>query len=262
MTDETKAATASRNVLRVINWNEHFEGAKSMTYNNKTSCSMPTKHGLGYRRLIRSKNGPAMFGAWCALIQILSRHPKPRSGYLTDDGTADGKPYTAEDLELLTDIPAKIYTELLNLCASEGVHWVDVMTSRESVVDCQGTMVPQQGTILPLNSDLDSNLNSNSNSNDNSEAIASFERAWILYERKGSRKVALKYWMRISEKDRALIISKIPEYIAANPEERFRKDFQGWINPSNRLWENKVIPSPATNTAPALDIDKLLKDYK
>ena len=148
---------------RVRGWNDNFEGAKSRTYNNKTTCQMPSKHGLGYRRLVRRKNGPALFGAWCALIQILSRHNKERDGYCTDTGRQDGKPYTASDLELLTDIPEKVFEELLQVASSQDVDWLDVITTTDTTRipdgDHKGTMVPLHSN-LDLDSDSDSDLDS------------------------------------------------------------------------------------------------------
>ena len=137
------------------NWERHFEGAKSKTYNNKTSCSMPCKHGLGYKRLIRSKNGPALFGAWCALLQVLSRHNKTRQGYCTDTGVSDGKPYTPSDLEMLTDIPATVIQKMLDMCCSQDVGWMSVTKVKDTTGD-------YEGTILPLNLDSDLDLNSDS----------------------------------------------------------------------------------------------------
>ena len=144
-------------IRQIINWPKTFEGAKSKTYNNKTSCQMPTKHGLGYRRLIRRDNGAAIFGAWCALIQVLSRHNKDRQGYCTDTGRSDGKPYTSEDLELLTDIPAIYFDEMFDICSSQSVDWIKVIQVKDTTGISQGTIVP-----LDLDSDLDSDLNSDS----------------------------------------------------------------------------------------------------
>ena len=149
----------SGGIYRVRLWEEKFEGAKSKTYNNKSSCQMPSKHGLGYRRLIRSgKNGPALFGAWCAMIQILSRQDRPRLGFCTDDGTEDGKPYTPDDLEILTDIPAAIFREMLKICSSESVGWLDVMTPRIPHGYHTDTAVSPR---YPLDSDSDLDLDSN-----------------------------------------------------------------------------------------------------
>jgi len=147
-------------IYRIKNWETNFEGAKSKTYNNKTTCSMPTKHGLGYKKIIRSKNGAAVFGAWCALIQVLSRHNKPRLGYCTDTGRIPqegGIPYTAEDLEMLTDIPSVHFEEMFKICSSQAVGWVEVAGSR---IPCGY----HADTTVPSNSDSDLNSDSNLNS--------------------------------------------------------------------------------------------------
>jgi hypothetical protein len=117
---------------------------------------MPTKHGLGYRRLVRRPNGAALFGAWCAMVQVLSRHTNPRQGYCTDGGGIADRPYTDTDLEALTDMPASIFADMLQVCASEQVGWLRIL---------QGTTGIPQGTIVPLHSDLDlaSDLDSDSN---------------------------------------------------------------------------------------------------
>lgn len=151
---------------RVKNWTKNFEGAKSKTYNNKTSCQMPTKHGLGYRRVIKSESGPSIFGAWCATIQILSRHGKPRQGYLTDTGRIPqegGVPYTSEDLSLLSDIPATIFEKMFDVCSSKNVDWLEVIETTDTTGNHADTMVP-----LDLDSDLDLNTDSDSDLDPNS----------------------------------------------------------------------------------------------
>ncbi len=108
-------------ILQVVDWKKHFESAKSKTYSNKSSCGMPCKFGLGYKKLVKSKNGPAMFGSWVALIQILSRHSS-RDGWVTENGMPDGVPYGLDDLELLSDIPSRIYKEMFGVVV--GLGWV------------------------------------------------------------------------------------------------------------------------------------------
>ena len=154
------AEATDRPLYQVKDWDAHFEGAKSKTYNNKTSCTMPTKHGLGYKRLVKRKDGGALFGAWCALIQILSRHPKPRQGYCTDTGRIDGIPYDPSDLECLADIPAKHFKSVYEICSSQVVGWLMVISEG----------IPQgyhKDSKYPLNSNSNSNLDSNLDSNTN-----------------------------------------------------------------------------------------------
>ena len=246
--------TANDVVYQVIGWDKCFEGAKSKTYSNKSSCQMPTKHGLGYKRLIRRKNGPALFGAWCALVQVLSRHNKPRQGYCTDTGEITGKPYKDSDLEMLTDIPAAIFSELFEVAANQDVGWLRILRGY-----CADTTRIPQGTLVPSDSDsdLDSNSNLNSTANagqlicdgesnkpDNpasSEAITQidpqFTRCWETFGKYGVKKTALKYWRKYSRADRDKIEAAIPEYNEAVRAGRPRKQFEGWLNPEHRLWD-------------------------
>jgi len=68
-----------------------------------------------------------------------------------------------------------------------------------------------------------------------------FEKAWALYGKKGNKSSARSYWLKLSKRDREAIIETIPIYLAAKPDEKFRKDFSGWINPTYRRWEDKII---------------------
>ena len=150
-------------IYQVKGWQKHFEGAKSKTYNNKSACTMPTKHGLGYRRLVRGNSGAAVFGAWCAMVQVLSRHQKPREGYCTDTGRIDGKPYTPDDLECLTALPAKHFAAMFESTKSEAVGWIRVISTR----------IPQgyhEEPAVSPQSQLDSNSNSNSDSDSDSDS--------------------------------------------------------------------------------------------
>lgn len=68
-----------------------------------------------------------------------------------------------------------------------------------------------------------------------------FEKAWALYGKKGNKSSARSYWLKLSKRDREAIIETIPIYLAAKPDEKYRKDFSGWINPTYRRWEDKII---------------------
>lgn len=68
-----------------------------------------------------------------------------------------------------------------------------------------------------------------------------FERCWKAYGRKGTKAKALEYWKKISQPDRDIIETKIPDYVdATSNDPTFRKDFDGWINPKYRRWENEI----------------------
>lgn len=65
-----------------------------------------------------------------------------------------------------------------------------------------------------------------------------FERCWVDYQRKGSKKVAYERWKKLSSQDRQKIVKHIPFYIRSN-ERIYLKDFERYI--SNRTFESVVI---------------------
>lgn len=147
-------------MYQVVGWNDNFEVAKTRGFKNKSTCTMPCKHGLGFRLITTEPEGAAIFGAWCAMIQVLSRHKTPRAGYLTSDGTESGRPYTADDLHLLTGIPSKYFSLMLDLCSSQRVGWLSVIESTDTTRIQEGY---HEDTTRILHDHLNSNLNSNLN---------------------------------------------------------------------------------------------------
>lgn len=69
----------------------------------------------------------------------------------------------------------------------------------------------------------------------------SFERVWEMYDKKQGKEQAKRYWLKLSKADKEAIEAKIPAYVNATPDKKFRKHMSGWINPSNRLWEDEIV---------------------
>jgi hypothetical protein len=129
-------------VYRVKGWDEWFESAKSKGYKFKSQTYTPNKHGLGYRMLIRNGGdrirGAALFGAWRAMTDVLSRQAAPRQGYCTDTGMPDGIPLVSSMLEALTDIPAAIFDEMMKVASSEVVGWLEAVNPKDTTGAVQG----------------------------------------------------------------------------------------------------------------------------
>tara|TARA_X000001388_G_scaffold17304_1_gene10724 strand:+ start:1381 stop:2007 length:627 start_codon:yes stop_codon:yes gene_type:complete len=70
-----------------------------------------------------------------------------------------------------------------------------------------------------------------------------FEECWKLYGRKGNKQTAMRYWKKLSKADQLVIKDKIPTYVQLR-EKQYRKDLQGWINPTNRMWEDEIDFKP------------------
>jgi len=138
-------------VYQVPNWPHVFESAKSKTYKIKSQSYMPNKTGLGYKRILKHKDGPAIYGCWCAMIHALSRQQAPREGYCTDTGRIDGRPWTAEDVGLHTDMPEALCSKMLALCSSQGVGWLAVVNNGNAQGYCTDPAgIPGDPLPLPL----------------------------------------------------------------------------------------------------------------
>lgn len=66
-----------------------------------------------------------------------------------------------------------------------------------------------------------------------------FEECWKQYGRRGTKRIALRYWKKLSDDDKLSISKAIPSY-CGNTDYEYRKFFEGWINPTNRMWENEI----------------------
>jgi len=83
----------------------------------------------------------------------------------------------------------------------------------------------------------------NTRENNTSIIDAEFEKVWAMYERKGNKQTAMRYWKKLSKADQLAIKEKIPTYVQLR-EKQYRKDLQGWINPTNRMWEDEIDFKP------------------
>lgn len=87
-----------------------------------------------------------------------------------------------------------------------------------------------------------------------------FERCWKLYNRKGNKQTSLRYWKKLKPEDHVAIEKAIPAYIASN-DPQYLKHFQGWINPTNRMWEDAVVVKGEQSTAPKVYPKSVVPDF-
>lgn len=66
-----------------------------------------------------------------------------------------------------------------------------------------------------------------------------FDDFWNLYDKKEDRDKCEKKWKVLKDNERSLIMEKLPPYIAATPDKKFRKNPITYLN--NRSWENEII---------------------
>ena len=84
--------------------------------------------------------------------------------------------------------------------------------------------------------ELDTNHKKENQKNYNIEL---FEKCWVDYERKGNKQIALRYWKKLSTEEQQLVHDNIHSYKSSR-EYQYRKDFQGWINPANKIFAGEI----------------------
>jgi len=233
-------------VYRIKGWQQHFESAKSRTYRCKSQAYMPTKQGLGYKRLMRNKDGAAIFGAWCALVQLVSRQEigKARQGYLTDTGLPDGQPLSIADISLCTMMPEKAIRSMLVATHAQGVEWLEV--TEQGIPEgyrADTTGIPQGGIPLPLPLPLPSHAAKPS-------ACAysvGFLRFWTAYPRKKSKADAFRAWESAKDKpDTDTVIAAIEAQVRSaewtRENGRYIPHPATWIN--RKCWDDQPTEQP------------------
>lgn len=74
---------------------------------------------------------------------------------------------------------------------------------------------------------------------DDQITILTFEEFWELYDKKvGSKSKLKRKWELISESDRAKIKDYIPLYIHSQPDKRYRKNPETFLN--NKSWNDEI----------------------
>lgn len=117
-------------LYQIVKWGDTFENDRSRCIDNCFWIKMPVKQdGLGYLRILSQKNGPAIYGAFCAIAGRairLCEKAKDRDGWLTEDGLQNGTPLTPDSLSLVTKMPAATIKEMLELLSSQPIGWIRV----------------------------------------------------------------------------------------------------------------------------------------
>ena len=104
---------------RIKDWQEHFENNRTKDLKKMSWVPFPNKHdGDGYTELLDHDDGPAHYGAWCALVQVASKC-EPRGTLIRDTG----KPHDSVTLARKTRIPEGVWNLAIPRLVSIG--WVE-----------------------------------------------------------------------------------------------------------------------------------------
>lgn len=110
---------------QIIAWDENFETSTSRKLQHPHWVSVPTKQsGKGLTRILAQADGAAIFGIWVLILQACAGQKLPRAGWMTDNGTPNGPPWTIEDLAERWRREAAEITRALDVLCSPRVGWI------------------------------------------------------------------------------------------------------------------------------------------
>ena len=136
------------------------------------------------------------------------------------------------NLESELDLPAKVLAEYL-FKKLDDIQWLRQHINKGHIPELD----------LLHNIPMDSSQSNSQCAKKKVDYDDEFEKAFILYERKGSKSVAFQKWMRLSPEEKQMVFLHIPHYISAY-DFQYRKDFSGYLNLkyfNNVVCKNNVI---------------------
>jgi len=140
-------------MIIIRNWNDIFENAQSRRFERTHWVAMPNKRGFGYTKILKEKNGEAMFGCWCAIVELASTC-KPR-GELQSNGI----PYSYSDVSALTLYSEKTVSETITFCCNSLGWIVDTVSNTEVIPNSHSSKpTPPVSTSIQFSSILSKDI--------------------------------------------------------------------------------------------------------
>lgn len=116
-------APVSRTCYRVANWDEEYETSETRKLKELRWVRWRnTLDDLGYRRLVAHPRACEVLAAWGVILQVASGGARGERGWLVRRGES----LTAEDLALVSGLPAAVFELALPLLASPAIGWLEV----------------------------------------------------------------------------------------------------------------------------------------
>ena len=113
-------------IYQIREWPRFFENDRSRQVERCSYLVSPNKqHGVGFSYIMSEKDGAAVYGIFKLMAGAVSQQQTlPREGWLTDDGTKDGRPWTVEDMALRWRREPSEVARAIEILSSERVNWL------------------------------------------------------------------------------------------------------------------------------------------
>ena len=204
------------NILRIKDWEHHFENNRTREVKKMSWLPIPIKHdGDGFTELMNHKDGAAHFGAWLLLVQVAAK--------CDERGTllrANGRPHDSTSLERITRCAAKVFDAAIPRLLSHDIGWLEV-------VDADGVMQnPPEGATI---SHPAATIEESTGEEKREQGKTAFSLFWESYPKKTDKKKARIAFNRQNLADKMDAIMPALE-----------------LQKQSKQWREGVIPHPTT----------------
>lgn len=148
-------------LYRVKDWAIYYENNRTRDLKDMGWVPVRNGHdGDGYTALVCREEGPAMLGAWLAILQVASKcgHPAGRCGEgAIPRGTLirdNGKPHDSASIARVCHFPEPVIKKALELLCSDDIQWLEcVEMPMKTQIPQEGAGLPQEGAPKPQATD-------------------------------------------------------------------------------------------------------------
>ena len=124
-----------KELLRIIEWDIHFENSTSRQRKRCFWCGIPNKmDGDTYIEITEMDKATDIYTAWISMVLIASKTPgdkdSPRSGLLI---RSTGRPHSPRSLSSKSKFPERIYTNAIPILLRLG--WIEIVEDYDIPAD-------------------------------------------------------------------------------------------------------------------------------
>jgi hypothetical protein len=122
-------------LYQIVDWADHFENAKSKSYQKCNYACVPNKQGgSGWSNVMGEVDGMAIYGVWMSIVQICSRQRSPRQGFLTTDGKEAGRRLSVREMANQLRRPEVEIHRCLQVVCSDEVGFMRILVGTPEAV--------------------------------------------------------------------------------------------------------------------------------